>query len=345
MDAKSRRKLFILISVFLGLAALSYIFSVISLEDVYSALKGATFQLVILFLLVQLLLFLTLTWRWKIVLESQGIKSVGLFRLLGYRLAGYAISFITPAAKLGGEPVRAWLLSKKEHIPFKKALSGVVIDKTIDLSTAGVFFILGVLLVLISYAIDPQIRQILIAVALIFLALVILFNYRMMKGKNFFYKTFTFTGLSKIKRLEGLKKKIEEFEKPIIKFYHKDHKHFYQTILISGLSWVLMFIEYSILGDMIGLNLSLIEIFLIVSFVGIAIILPIPMALGTLEAGQIGAFGIIGLSAAAGLALAILVRVKDMVFALAGLIILGIHGLKIKDAVEKTDYLNVKKKK
>ncbi len=345
MNSRTKKKLFILASLIIGLLAIAYIFSAIPWEEIHDALRGATFHLVILFLLVQLLLFLTLTWRWKIVLESQGIKNIGVFKLLGYRIAGYAISFITPAAKLGGEPVRAWLLSKKENIPFRKALSGVVIDKTIDLSTAGVFFILGVLLVLISYAISPEIRQILILVAIIFLFLVILFNYRMMKGKDFFYKAFTFTGLSKIKKLDSFKQKLIDFEKPIIKFYHKDKKHFIQTILVSALSWLLMFIEYSILGDMVGVNLSLIEIFLIVSFVGVAIILPVPMALGTLEAGQIGAFGLIGLSAATGLALALLVRVKDIVFAVAGLIILGIHGLKIKDAVKKTEYAYTKRNK
>ncbi len=345
MDKSAKRKLFVTLSVLIGLLAIAYIFSVISLDDVYNALKGATFHLVILFLLVQLLLFLTLTWRWQVVLESQGIKNISVFKLLSYRLAGYAISFITPAAKLGGEPVRAWLLSKKEYIPFRKAMSGVVIDKTIDLSASAVFFVFGALLVLISYAISPQIRQILIIAAIIFLAIVIIFNYRMMRGKDFFYKLFTFTGLSKVKSLDGFKKKLIDFEGPIIKFYHKDKKHFFQTIIISAMAWILMFIEYSILGDMVGVNLSLIEIFLIVSLVGVAIILPVPMALGTLEAGQIGAFGIIGLGAATGLALAILVRIKDIVFAVTGLLILGFHGLKIKDAVKKTEYLTSKNKK
>ncbi len=345
MDKKQKRNLFLILSIIIGLAALAYIFSIVSWSDVKNALSGATFRLVVLFLIIQLLIFLTLTWRWKIVLESQGYKDINIFSLLSYRLAGYAISFITPAAKLGGEPVRAWLLSKKQEIPFRKALSGVVIDKTIDLSTSGTFFILGALLVLISYAISPGVRQVLIIAALVFFVLVTIFNYRMMRGKNFFYKIFTFTGLSKFKRLDGFKKKLIDFEKPIIKFYHEDKKHFFQTIMISALSWILMFIEYSILGDMVGVNLSLIEIFLIVSFVGVAIIIPVPMALGTLEAGQIGAFGIIGLTAATGLALAILVRIKDIVFVVAGLIILAVHGLKFKDAVKQTKYLSAKKRK
>jgi uncharacterized membrane protein YbhN (UPF0104 family) len=101
-----------------------------------------------------------------------------------------------------------------------------------------------------------------------------------------------------------------------------------------------MFLEYKIAGLMVGQNLTPLQSFLIFSFVGFAYMIPIPMALGALEASQISAFSIIGISTAAGLALSFLVRVKDMIIAVIGIVILGIQGMDLNTTFKETEYLD-----
>ena len=330
----------VIFSVLGGIAALWYIFSIISINDVVDAFKGATFELILYYILIQLGLIIVMTVRWRIILRSQGMKDVGIFRLTKYLLVGQAISFITPAAKLGGEPVRAALLSSKEGIPFDKSLSSVVIDKTLEISTSFAFFIIGSIIILFSFVISPNFTYIIVGLSIIFLFFLILFNYRVMRGKHFFLAFFQLIKLSKIKSLRTFMKKVKEFELLIIKFYHEDRKYFFYTIMISLVGWILMFFEYSVAAKMVGHNLSILQIFLVFTFVGAAYLVPVPMALGALEAGQVSVFSIINISAAAGLALSLIIRVKDMLITAIGLILLVIFGLNFKDAVNDAVYLD-----
>lgn len=183
--------------------------------------------------------------------------------------------------------------------------------------------------------------DIILFASIILLGLIILFNYRMLRGKKVFQHVFRFLRLNKLKKLNNFEKKLESVEALVIKFYHKDTKYFYQAMGICLLSWLLMFAEYKIAGLMVGENLTVAQSFLIFSFVGMAYIMPVPMGLGTLEASQVSAFSIIGLGAAPGLALSFLVRLKDFLIAIIGIIVLTIHGISIKKTVNDTKYLNV----
>jgi len=334
------KKIVLGISIILGIAAVVVIYNLINIKEVIMMLKNTTLLLISLYLLIQMTMIMIITWRWKVVLESQGINHIKHASLAKYVLVGIGISFLTPSGKLGSEPIRAGLLSSKENIKFEKAFSSVVIDRALDVSASVTFFVVGMLIMLFVFVISPAFADLLLLVSAILLLAIIIFNYRMLKGKKVFHTTFRILRLHKFKKLRKFESKLISIEKLIIKFYHKDTKYFYQAISISLLSWVLMFFEYKVAGLMIGQNLNPMQSFLIFSFVGMAYILPVPMALGTLEASQISAFSIIGISAAAGLALSFLVRLKDFIVAIIGVIILGTHGINIRQTVEETNYLD-----
>ena len=96
-----------------------------------------------------------------------------------------------------------------------------------------------------------------------------------------------------------------------------------------------MFFEYKFATMLLGLDIGAVEIFFIVTFIGLAILFPIPMAVGVLEAGQVSAFALIRLNASAGVALAFLVRMKDIIWALIGLVLLATYGFHVGKVVRK----------
>lgn len=334
------KKAVVVFSVLIGILALWYIFSQISFESVLQTLEGATWQQILVYSIIQVVMFFLLSYRWKLVLNSQGINNVSLFRLNNYKLVGYGVSYITPSAKIGGEPVRAGLLSSREGIPFDKALSTVVIDKTLELTTSVLFFVIGGIFMLMFFAIPKKLGIVVIVVSILLVIIFGIFNYRMIMGKSFFLKVFRLLGLSKIKKLKKFTKKLGDFEKLVIKFYHKDRKFLMYTFLVSLVAWALMFLEFGIAGLMVGQNLSALQIFLIFSFVGAAYLVPIPMALGALEAGQISVFSLVDVKTATGVALSLLVRLKDIIISAIGLLLLTFYGLKFKEVVKNAKRLD-----
>lgn len=70
----------------------------------------------------------TLGWRFTLKPSSQA--RVSWNRLFRVRLAGEAVNYVTPTATLGGEPVKAMLLSKRFGIPMAEGMASVVVAKT-----------------------------------------------------------------------------------------------------------------------------------------------------------------------------------------------------------------------
>jgi uncharacterized protein (TIRG00374 family) len=340
---KIQKKYLITFIGLLGALFIWYLFTRIPFSEVLLTFAKATPQLILMYVFAIILLQFILTYRWKIILETQGVKH-SFWKLNNYRIAGSSVGFLTPSASLGGEPVRAALLSKGAKIPFEKALSSVVIDKTIELSSSAIFFVIGTIIILLSFVVTPKLELILGIVSLIFLILVISLNYRMFLGKRSFHPLMKFIGLLKIKQIKKLEDKIIDFETLVLKFFKKDKKHFFYVIGFSILAWTVMFVEYSLLGKILGQNFEFIQIFLIFSFVGAAYILPVPMGLGALEGGQVSLFSIIHISAAAGLALALIVRLKDMILAGIGIVIMFFYGYNLK-SFENTRVSDVERKK
>ena len=279
-------------------------------------------------------MFVVLTWRWDIILRSRGHK-VPFFKLFVYRIIGSAINFFTPGPRVGGEPTQASLIAAY-NIEFAEGLSTVMIDKIIDASTCGFLFIVGVIVVSFQYAIPENAKIYMALGSILFLVITILFYYRMLTNRHFFLKIFHFFGLdkSKNKAINNLEAGIIRVETIMMQFYKNDKVTFLLSIFVTLISWVVMFAEYKLATTLLGLNLDFVQLFFIIAFVGIAVLFPIPMAVGVLEASQISAFSIIGVVGTAGVALAFLVRMKDLFFGIIGMILLPLFGFNVPKTIE-----------
>lgn len=341
MNLLMKKKIFFTVFAIAGIVALWIIFKTIPYKEILDTFSSASIKAVIGFIAVSIALIATLTWRWKIILNSQKIN-VPFHNALAYKFIGYSISYLTPSAKLGGEPVRAGLLTR-HGVKFSKALSSIIIDKTIEFGTSALFFFIGVLTVLFKLALPEETGIILLVFAIIFLGSMIFVYQRLTTGRGVIKKIIWGLGLHRIKKVRNSEKEIESFEKLIIKFFQKDKADFFMAFGVSLLTWILMFLEYKMAGLILGIDLSFLMIFLIVSFVGAAILIPVPMAIGALEASQVGVFSLFDMKAAAGVALALIIRARDIMWTIIGLLFLSYYGLKVSTTIKKTYVLKNKK--
>jgi uncharacterized protein (TIRG00374 family) len=331
----SWRNFFVGFFLVLGLIATYIIIKEYGINNIIGFYSNFNGWLLVAYSFTIMILFAVLTWRWDIILRSRGHK-INFFRLYIYRIIGQGINFFTPGPRVGGEPTQAALLGK-HNVEFTEGLSTVMIDKIIDTTTCGILFIIGALLVSVQYAVPQDAGIYMTMGGIIFLAIVILFYYQMLNDKHFFLHIFRFFKLenTKNKTILNLEKKIEEIELIMIQFYRHDKKTFLYTILITLLSWAVMFVEYKIATTLLGLDMGFIQLFFVITFIGLAILFPVPMAVGVLEAGQVSAFRIIGLAGSAGVALAFLVRMKDFLWALVGLLLLATFGFDVKTTIKR----------
>jgi len=317
---RDKRLVTILGSVLLGIVILVIILFKYPFGEVISTFTNFTPLLVLAYLVVSGLIMLTLSFRWKTILDTLGHR-IPFHKLVGYRIIGYGISYITPSAKVGGEPVRAALL-KRQGLSFREGLSSIIIDKTIELSFSALFFICGVIFLILDYALPSRLFILLIILSLFFLYLIWWFYSRIMRGKTVFTRIFRFFRLHKLGFLAKYQSIILNFEKPIIHFYRTQRKEFFIAAGISLFSLGLSLVEYKLVLLMLGINAPLGVVFLVFSLAGFAFLIPLPMALGSFEAFQLSLFSILRIGpAAAGVGVAIITRSRDLLWVLGALVL------------------------
>lgn len=329
-----KKKYGILISLVAGIIAIWIIFTQFSFKEIMSHLANAPLWAILAYVGVTILIMVMHTWRWHHVLKTQQFK-VPFKDVFWYKVIGYAVSYLTPGAKLGGEAVRAGLM-KRQQIPFHQGMSSIVIDKIMEVSTYGFFFVIGAIVSFSMLKLPLSISIIFIVISAWFLVFMGIFYYQMLKGGSFFKSIFRFFRIHKLKKGKAIEKKTVEMEKLVSTFYRHHKKAFAMSMLISIVAWALMFAEFELILIMLGItNATFMQLFLIITFIGASFLLPVPMALGALEAGQLSVFKMIKLSGTAGIAVALITRTKDIFWTILGFIALSLYGFKLTDNLEK----------
>jgi uncharacterized membrane protein YbhN (UPF0104 family) len=94
--------------------------------------------------------------------------------------------------------------------------------------------------------------------------------------------------------------------------------------LFAGLVWAAQIFEIWLSLKFLGLDISVLELILIVVAGRIALFAPTPGALGALEASFVLAMQSLGYAPVYGLSLGLLIRARDIFFGLVGLLLSGL---------------------
>ena len=323
---KNRTKAFLL-SIVIGGILIYYNYSKFGITDVFEAFKNFTPTLLLTYASAVILIELFLVVRWNIILNSFKLK-VPFHNLFLYRMSGYAVGYLSPQAHIGGEPVRALLL-KRHNIKFKKGISTVLIDKSMQITTDVLFATLGAFSLILHFSISRKTTALIIGFILAWVLLLIFYFYCMIKKKPFFSAVLNLKVLKKFKSMRKLKKDVLEVEHIIHTFYVEHRKSFLKVVFINLFLYTLMVIEYSSAIALFGFTPSFYTTFIVMGGVAFSYSFPVPMALGVLETAQVSALGILDLNKAIGLSISILVRLKDVMRTLIGGLSLFYYGMSL----------------
>jgi uncharacterized protein (TIRG00374 family) len=299
----------------------------VPLEDSWAVLARLGLAQILVLILANGLVLMTLSGRWWLILRGQGY-SIPYLTLAGYRLAAFGVSYFTPGPQFGGEPLQVHLVQRRHRVARSTAISAVTLDKSLELLTNFAFLTGGVACILLWQAFPwVPVRQAIILPVLL-LALPVGFLLAIWGGRH------PVSGLFKAcvglllhqkplgdvpwsYRYAKVYQAIRDSEEEATRFCQESPLTLVQALLVSLVSWVAIVGEYWLMLRVLGLDLTPVQVISTLTAARIAILLPLPGGLGTLEASQVLALGAFGLNPAAGISLSLLIRVRDV--ALGGL--------------------------
>lgn len=250
MQPRTKKILKITIELILIIGLFILFFLMIDFEEIATNFYRITLPVLLGLLCFQLAIQGIGTIHWAILIRQTGLKK-NIFSIFMARISGFAVSYVTPSIYLGGEPVRASILSNGD-IPYQNILATVVLDKYIELSTKLPAIIAGFALLLLL--IQPELPLILLS-SFFILAFTILFIFLLFKlftDKNFINRFFQFIlkPIFKIKPLLALKimRVIKDFQRALSQII-KEKKAFYISSLLGFIvSIIQVFQTYYILA-------------------------------------------------------------------------------------------------
>ena len=257
--------------------------------------------------------------RFKVILDSYGHK-INIFRLVKQHICTFAVSYVTPASRLGGEPIRVYMLKKECDVDYKIGTTVVILDKFIEILGSALYGVIGLILLIVLFDI-PSYFKIFFGV-IVFLALFLLFiiYHRIINNRGVFSDLFLLLRLNKIKDWNKFIPTLKDIENKMSDFFKYHKKSFALSMIFYLISGILFIIEFKFLLLSIGMNASIFQIILAINVWGLTAFIPTPGSLGFLEAGQSGLFQIMQGNGTGGLAMILILRVCYLAMACLGFI-------------------------
>jgi glycosyltransferase 2 family protein len=310
---RSKNRLVVLWALLLILGAGLFVWSLRAapLQEIAPVLSQLeTWQVVAILLLNSGIIFL-FALRWWLILRRQGYR-LPYVAVTGYRLAGFALSYFTPGQHFGGEPLQVLLVRRNHKIPASTAVAAVALDKTIELFSNFLVLVVGLILLLGSGLLNGlAINQILL-LSIPILVLPLLYLSFLKRGARPLARLLT-------KLSDRIAEELKKTENQLGELIQKHPNLFIQGLGVSGLVWAVLFFEFWLMLRFLGLDLDATQLLAVVIAGRVALLAPTPGALGALEASQVLVMQAIGFNAAYGLSLSLLIRARDIFFALIGL--------------------------
>lgn len=307
-----------LASLAIGIGLFFWTLKVVGWHEIKDSLRIFTGWNGIAIVFLTLVMALVGTWKWKEILRGENVK-ISFRKLFNPYLAGYALMLLAPIIIWGGEILRGYLLKKKDSIPWSKGMASIVIDRIFEWTANLTVIVLGVCFFLSKINIIPQNLEVIFGVLFLFFSVGIVYFYSKVFKKESIIKSLAgFFGLKKIEE----KGTLMETEKEIFNFFDKKNIFMWKALTLSFLRAAVMLTRVWFVILFLGRDTGLAQSLSILGFNYLAVMIPIPTALGSHEAIQTLAFSELGLGRSNAAAFAMIIRGSELIFSLGGVAIL-----------------------
>lgn len=324
----------------IGIIIMAVMLYFIGIDKVIDALKIANFWYILLAILVQFLTYYLFALRWNIINKIANIN-VSIKNVFMMILVGLAVNNLTPTGRVGGEPVRAFILSKYTQKPYEETFATAISDRALDIFPFLILAIIAVVSIILYFNLSNLILAILIISVIGVTAASVLLIYMSINEK--FGEKITLWIVKLINRFykkdpESLEKKVIEaisgFQKTM-KMMLSDKKIIYQALPLSFIIWVSEIFRVYIIFLAFGVDVSpflIGQVFIVASLIGM--IPALPGGLGAVDGVMILFYSSAGISPSISAAATVIERlISFWMTTMIGFAILPYYGASVLDKI------------
>ncbi len=285
-------------------------------------------------------------WAWMCIIKGnttvkgEATGRVSFWRIYRLTITGYALNYATPVGGLGGEPYRIMELSKE--IGTERATSSVILYAMMHFLAHFWLWFSTIFLYLALAAIGDLPLTAVIGVVFAAIIVFCLVAFRILyKGYRNGVAVTVFGWLSKIPGLKGWAtrfqtshaEQLHHVDEQIAALHQQDRRAFYSSLLLEYLARIVQALEILFMlllfdvdcgGGFAGITLTFLHSILILSLTTLMANLLgfLPMQLGVQEGGFVVSIAAMGLSAALGIFVSIICRVREIVWIAIGILLM-----------------------
>lgn len=338
-DIMDYKKLVGLLS--LGLIILVAMVLFIGPEHIIEALKTANINYVILAVVIQFIILALWNTRWSLICKSLNIPH-NVLSLFAMTIVGLAINDLTPSGRSGGEPVRAYILSKKSSESFKKTFATVMGDKLFDTIPFAVLAIFAIAYLMFYLHLSTTLFILLLIALVIFIVLLAFIIYicinetvGILTIEWIFRQLRRFISKDLDKYEEKTKSSLIGFQNSL-RYIMNDRKLLILATVISFLVWFLELLRVYVVFLAFGVHVSLgmiAAVFLVSTLIGI--IPALPGGLGSIDGVMILLYSMAGVVASVSTAVTLIERAISLwMVIILGVLLLPFFGTGVLDHID-----------
>ena len=305
------------ILVVAGLLSVTYLVVTTGATQIVNAIVTLSWRLAAVLLVFAVITTVLDTLAWRLAFD----RIPSFRRLLWVRLAGEAVN--TTTASVGGEAVKVYLL--QPEIPAIEASAAMVVGKT-GITIAQVAFLgVGVTAAALLLPLPPPVLG--AAAAALVLEIIAVTGFVLIQRDGAVRRVVSllrrWSWHTVADRVQGL----VALDDSLAAFYRRRPGRFTALIALHLLAWVIGSVEVYLILRWLGFAISWPTALFIdaagsaVSFLAFSV----PARLGVLEGGYMAVFAALGLASGGGLSLALVRRLRLIVWSLLGVAVLLVH--------------------
>ncbi|MBR1410504.1 MAG: flippase-like domain-containing protein [Prevotella sp.] len=317
---------------FFGLLVLAIMVSQLDFKEVAAGLAHAGYWFLAVIALWGVLYVMN-TASWYIIIDSIGNEQgvcrkcrVGFWWLYKITISGFALNYATPGGLMGGEPYRIMALSPK--LGTKRASSSVILYVMTHIYSHFWFWLLSVPLYIITQRMTPLMYLLLPIIACVALLAIWFF----LRG---YKRGIAMTGMKllshfpMVKRwagpfIERNREKLSEVDQQIAALHNLNPRTFKAAVILEFLCRLFSTLEIYFILLVIMPEVTIPQCILIYAFTTLFanMLFFMPLQLGGREGGFLMSTEGLSMSANAGIFVALLVRVRELIWTAIGLLLI-----------------------
>lgn len=313
-----------------GIVMLAVMLTQLDYRQVWDGLKSAGYWFfAVVALWAFLYMFNTATWYIIIKSGSNEPTKINFFWLYKITVSGFALNYTTPCGLMGGEPYRVMSLSPK--IGPERASSSVILYAMTHIFSHFLFWILSILIYLLTEPLNFFMGIILTSAG----AFCLLGVWFFIKG---YRKGMAVRLMNLLKHIPGAKKwargfverhkeQLDTVDSQIAALHNQNRKSFVSAVLLELACRFCSAFEIMFILLVLTADVSFAQCVLILAFTSLFanLLFFIPLQLGGREGGFIMSTAGLALSASAGIFVALIVRIRELIWTAIGLLLINLE--------------------